>query len=181
MKKLNPLPILITFIFLMSFSSSSAQEEYTRWKLPQGAIARFGKGSMRELVYFPDGTRLAVRSSIGIWVYDARTGEELDLLTDDKWDVDVMAFSPDGKTFAVASDSIIRLLDLDTMDQKDVLAGHTRQVYALAFSPIEETLASGGNDGSSCWHIHVMEKCWQVQGVEKTIRFTYGTYTPENC
>ena len=139
MKNLNPLPILITFIFLMSFSSSSAQEEYTQWHLPEGAIARYGKGSIRELVYFPDSTRLAVRSSIGIWIYDTRTGEELDLLTGDMWDVRTMAFSPDGKTFAVASGGIVRLLDLDTMDQKDVLAGHTRQVYALAFSPIGET------------------------------------------
>ena len=74
MKNLNPLSILIIFILLLSSLSSSAQEEYTRWHLPEGAIARYGKGSIRELAYFPDGTRLAVRSSIGIWIYDTRTG-----------------------------------------------------------------------------------------------------------
>ena len=100
MKKLKLFPIPILLISLLSFSSSSAQE-YTRWKLPEGAIARFGKGSIRGLVYFPDGTRLAVRSSIGIWIYDTRTGEELDLLTGDMWDVRTMAFSPDGKTFGL--------------------------------------------------------------------------------
>ena len=83
MKNLNVLSILIVFIFLLSFSSSSAQE-YTRWHLPEGAIVRFGKGRVFGFTYFPDGTRLAVKSSIGIWIYDARTGEELDLLTGDK-------------------------------------------------------------------------------------------------
>ena len=82
MKNLNLLSILIIFIFLLSFSSSSAQE-YTRWHLPEGAIARLGKGNIEELVYFPDGTRLAVRSSIGIWVYDTLTGEEVELLIGD--------------------------------------------------------------------------------------------------
>ena len=60
MKPPNLLTILITAIFLLSFSSSSAQD-YTRWKLPQGAIARYGKGRMYDFAYFPDGTRLAVR------------------------------------------------------------------------------------------------------------------------
>ena len=36
MKNLNVLSILIVFIFLLSFSSSSAQEEYTQWHLPEG-------------------------------------------------------------------------------------------------------------------------------------------------
>ena len=34
-----------------------------------------------EIAYSPDGTRLAVAGSIGIWLYDAQTGEALDLLT----------------------------------------------------------------------------------------------------
>ena len=53
MKPLNPLFVLVIFILLLSFSSSSAQD-YTRWHLPEGAIASFGKGAIDDIVYFPD-------------------------------------------------------------------------------------------------------------------------------
>jgi len=43
MKNLNVLSILLLSIFLVSVSSSFAQD-YTEWHLPEGAIARFGKG-----------------------------------------------------------------------------------------------------------------------------------------
>ena len=86
---------------LISFSSSFAQQ-YTQWHLPEGAIARFGKGRVKGIAYFPDGTRLAVKSTIGIWIYDVRTGEELDLLTGDMRGNRAMAFSPDGKGSSVA-------------------------------------------------------------------------------
>ena len=140
-----PLVLLLTSAF---FLPNGFAQEYTRWHLPEGAIARFGKGRVKALAYFLDGTRLAVRSTIGIWIYDVRTGEELDLLTGDMWGDRAMAFSPDGKTVAVTSGSIVRLIDLHTMDQTDVLAGHKFQVYAVAFSPLGEVLASGGSDGT---------------------------------
>ena len=37
----------------------------TQWRLPQGAKVQFGKGGINEIMYFPDGTRLAVVSTIG--------------------------------------------------------------------------------------------------------------------
>ena len=58
---------LVILIFLLSFSNSFA-EEYTRWHLPEGGYRHaLEKGEpMGVSTYFPDGTRLAVRSSIGI-------------------------------------------------------------------------------------------------------------------
>lgn len=106
-------------------------QDTTQWHLPKEAKARFGKAGIRELTYFPDGTRLVVRSSIGFWIYDAHTGEEVDLFIGDTWDVMTMALSPDGHTLAVANDKNIRLLDLHTRNQKDVLAGHKDDVGSL--------------------------------------------------
>ena len=121
-------------------------QDITQWHLPEKAKSRFGKGRKRGLTYFPDGTRLVVRSSIGLWIYDAHTGKEVDLFTGDPWDVITMALSPDGHTLAVASEKNIRLLDLHTRNQRDVLAGHKSDVYSLAFSPTGEILASGSED-----------------------------------
>ena len=37
---------------------------------------RIGRGTMYDLAYSPDGTRLAVASSVGIWLYDTETLKE---------------------------------------------------------------------------------------------------------
>lgn len=48
-------------------------------RLPEGAKARLGKGQINGIAYSPDGTRLAVSSTTGIWIYDTQSGHELDL------------------------------------------------------------------------------------------------------
>ena len=47
--------------------------EYNGWKLPQDVTMRLGKGVAYDIAYSPDGTQLAVASSIGVWLYDAPT------------------------------------------------------------------------------------------------------------
>ena len=68
--------IVLTFIFVSTlFLPITFAQDYQTWGLPDGAKARLGKGSINEIAYSPDGTWLAVASSIGIWIYDAHTGE----------------------------------------------------------------------------------------------------------
>ena len=81
-------------------------QDYTKWKLPEGAKARLGKGYINEITYSPDSSRLAVASSIGIWVYDAETGEELDLFTGHTVPVERLSYSPDGRFIASSSSSL---------------------------------------------------------------------------
>ena len=56
-------------------------EQYTRWGLPTGAKTRFGKGKIFDIKYFPDGNKIAVATTVGTWIYDVQTGEEIDLAT----------------------------------------------------------------------------------------------------
>ena len=65
MKTTVTLLILFTLFSLNTFAQDSPQ-----WHLPGGAKARLGKGRIYEIQYSPDGTRLAVASGIGIWLYD---------------------------------------------------------------------------------------------------------------
>ena len=51
---------------------NNLEKEPMQWNLPKYARARLGKGTIREIQYSPDGTILAVASSIGIWLYDMK-------------------------------------------------------------------------------------------------------------
>ena len=138
----------VTLLILLTlFSQTALARDDTQLNLPDGAKARFGKGEITEIAFAPDSNRLAVASSIGIWIYDAHTGEELALLTGHTRSVISVAFSPDGRTLASgSSDETIRLWDATTNEHRQTLRGHTSWVNSVAFSPDGRTLASGGGD-----------------------------------
>ena len=116
-KKYKPMKIQLlrfTLILLSSFilptltTISVAQpEDHSRVNLPDGAIARLGKGGVsyrdRGIAFSPDGRCFAVATSMGVWLYDAETFDELALLTGHKEEVTVVAFSPDGTKLASGS------------------------------------------------------------------------------
>ncbi|RKU06972.1 hypothetical protein C6501_18080 [Candidatus Poribacteria bacterium] len=143
--------LIINTIFL----SGTFAEDYTRWKLPEGAKLRLGKGKIgiyREnhpCKFSPDNTQLAVFSSLGIWIYDVQTGKELRLLTGHKDNINSITYSPVDQTLASASsDKTIRLWDTHTGALKAILIGHTSTVTSVSFSPDGQMLASGSSDGT---------------------------------
>ena len=107
MKKAMSFGVTLSLFFVLLVSYTFAQD-YTQWGLPEGAKARLGKGNITgNIAYSPDGTRLAVASSIGIWLYDTGSYQEVALLTRHSsyqarytGDVASVAFSPDGLTLA---------------------------------------------------------------------------------
>ena len=62
--------------------TEETMKDYTQWELPKKAKARLGKGSVNGIKFTPDGTHLAVETAIGVWLYDANTGEETTLFPD---------------------------------------------------------------------------------------------------
>ena len=140
---------LIFSMFLYVSDMTAEYEPYTQLSLPEGAKTRLNKGWVREIAYSPDSTLLAVASSIGIWIYDAQTGEERNLLTGHLGPISSVEFSPDGQTLASGSgDNTIRLWDVDTGNPVRTLTGHTDAVWSVSFSPDSDTLSSGSSDGT---------------------------------
>ncbi len=126
---------------------NNLQQDSTKWKLPDGAKARLGKGFVYDLTYSPDGKLLAASGTMGIWIYDADTGEELNLLTGHTHGVPSVAFTSDNKLLASGSkDNSIRIWDPHTGQHKLTFTGHQDEVYSVAFSPDGKTLVSGGAD-----------------------------------
>ncbi|MDE0637520.1 MAG: hypothetical protein OXI43_16915 [Candidatus Poribacteria bacterium] len=145
-------PLISTFYLLTFLSATALSQSHIRLGLPAGAKARLGKGRIHQIKYFPDGKRLAVATSIGIWIYDVQTGEVLDLLTGHTEPVTSIVFSPDGETFASGSkDNTIRLWDTRTSKPKSTYVAYKHQkgvargVNLLAFSPSGKTLTSNGD------------------------------------
>ena len=97
-------------------------QDYAQWSLPEDAEGHLGKGYINEITFSPDGTRLAVASSIGGWIYDVCTGRELyPLFSGPGLSV---CYSPDGKTLAVGIwDYTVYLRDTH-MGQERYLKGH---------------------------------------------------------
>ena len=130
--------------------------ESTEWHLPEGAKLRLGKGKINDVKYSPDGNQRAVASSIGVWIYETHTGEELAFLTGHTGSVLSIAYSPDSRTLASGSeDKTIRFWDTHTGTHKFTLGKHKESITALAFSPEGSTLISGTADGTvHVWDAH---------------------------
>ena len=158
--------LLFTFVLFLhdGFTADSVQ-----WHLPEGAKARLSKGSPTDVQFSQDGTHIAVASSIGIWLYDAQTYQEIDLLTDRTRGTRSCAYSPDGTVLAGGgTDGTLLLWDVATRQLRATRKGHERPIVTLAFSPDGSMLASGADYEN-------IVQLWNVESGEHRATFTGHT------
>ncbi len=143
--------LILTQILIFSYCLPLTAQDNAQIGLPEGAIARLGKGSLGVIHFSPDGSKLAVSTSVGIWFHDPQTGKEFELLKRPHIAHPyVFAYSPDGKTIASVcwgkpkQTSGVEVWDVTNGEDKAILIGHTREVNSIAFSPDGETIATGG-------------------------------------
>ena len=179
MKKVYVLLVAVLLTKALLLPNVFAQH-YTQWQLPDGAKARFGKGWINDIKFSPNGSQLAVATTIGVWLYDVRTGEETALFTGLMRGANAISYSPGGLILAAAHwDQTIRLWDVsrDSTENGTPLStfrGHTGKIYAIAFSPDGGMLASGSADKTV--------RIWDIQ-TEKLLSILPGhkdaVYTAE--
>ena len=186
MKKASLFNVALLLVGVLFVLPSRAQD-YTRWNLPESALARLGKGEAKAALYSADGTRLAVNSSLGIWIYDAHTGAEVVLIPEGN--ARVIALSSDGSTLASTRANTkgwwdrgrtVRLWDADSGQLKAVLEGHKNLISSMSFAPDGATLASGSWDSTvRLWNVASGEVVAVLEGYNEPVHSV--SYSPNGA
>jgi WD40 repeat protein len=140
---------------------------------------RLGRGVIGQIVYSPDSARIAVASSTGIRIHNARTLELLAEFASEDW-VSSLAYSPDGKTIAAwLPDGSVSLWNSTTAKLVKTLSvpseGGTIRVTAdglhnVTFSADGGTLAAGQGDGSiHLWDVSSGDLLMTIKGADTSI------------
>ena len=163
MEKTRLLYIISLLIFSLLPSKGLTQDFSTQWHLPEGAKARLGRGRLINIKLSPDSTRVVASTSIGIWIYDAQTGEVVSLFTESqigkkdgflsKTSPGELTFSPDASIVATAHGNSIYVWDTFTGNAFAMLDEHPDSINAIALSPDGTQLATAGGD----WVVRLWE------------------------
>ena len=137
--------------------------DVTTWALPEGAIARLGRGLARPAEFSPDGKHLAVGTWMGLWWYELATMKPVDLWETERGMVSALKFSSDGALLATGNrDGQIKVWDVQNHRclSKMQRMGRFDRASELVFSPDGQCLASSGGryDAIYLWHLKTGEQ-----------------------
>jgi len=119
-------------------------------------VADLGKGVIGQVAFSPDGNQIAVASSTGVQIYDAKLLQVISQFAGDDW-IASLAYSPDGKTLATwYPNGSVALWDVSTAQRLQTLTSDSSGsyqfrgggVFEVAFSPDGKILAAGQGDGA---------------------------------
>lgn len=143
--------------------------DVTTWKLPEGAIARLGRGRLQDLSFSPDGGYLAVATVIGCWLYDLPTLTPLALFETERGMLQRIAFSRDARWIATGNvDGIVKVWDTQTLqcitkiNYRENMGGSS--VSMLNFSEDAQYLAVSNHGRSAVY-------TWRTDANEPLLRF----------
>ena len=161
---------------LIQAPMSVGGDDVTTWALPEGAMARLGRGCNPDFAFSPDRQCLVIGNSLGIWLYDLETLSPIALWETERGLVFQIALSPNGKWIAAYnSDRMLKVLDtqngacLAQVKTDDYMSG-------LTFSPDSQYIAGA-------YARSAIVEVWHAETCEPFATFTADTeeagfYTP---
>lgn len=183
--------LFITVLLTVVILPTSFAQDNTQVGLPEGAIARLGKGGINIMQFSPDGSRLAVGTDVGVWLYDVPEGEETYIpgviplqsqpfhhapdgnepvsFIEGARQVNALAFSQDGKTLASSgiNNPTIQLWDVNTNTKLATTGLSLNAVVAMAFLQDSTTLVSLNRDEIAHWDVKTGSKVSKARGIRE--------------
>ena len=143
------------------------EDDFRKWHMPHGAIARLGKGNLNGgqhgLDISKDGRYLAIATKIGVWVQEIASGRVTALLP--ARNASSVSFSPGGTTLTSTGWGEIELWNVETGTRIGILDRDPLYFPTAVFSPDGDILASGQNDGSVLlWDVSSREEVAVLDG-----------------
>ncbi len=132
------------------FNAVSDDTEGTTWALPEGAIARLGKGNFRGVKPSPNGTYFAVETGIGLWWYKMSSKPPIALWETERGMISAVDFSPDGEWIAIANyDGVIKVMDIQSGEcLAQMKRTEEHNIYwRINFSPDRKWIATANFSG----------------------------------
>ena len=123
--------------------------------LPSGAFARLGKGGVTDAAVSPDKNLIAIASRIGVWLYDAHTGNFSSLIAvAETGIVTAVTFSSENTELAVGDlNGKITLWDINTQE-KIITFTAKGSVESIIFSPDGKYMAASfQGKGVTLWNL----------------------------
>lgn len=152
-----PLFYVTLCIILSLYLSNGYAQDYTEWGLPEGGKMRLGKGEINDIKFSLDRKRLAVGTSIGVWIYDVQSRKEVAFLLSKTHQINAIVFTASGSTLISASEGgIISTWDVnaETSPTKPIYPKivqrflGTGYFWASTLSPDGNLLAIGNGSGA---------------------------------
>jgi len=155
-------PFFVILLLLITIHSIGFAQDNTQAGLPEGAIARLGKGGINIMRFSPDGTQLAVGTDVGVWLYTVPDGKETALFTGHTGHVNALAFSPDGRILASGgfNNPVIQLWDMETKNKHSTFTatqGFPNVLSSLTFYGRTLISINRGKE-ITYWHVDTGEK-----------------------
>src|SRR5690606_36224626 len=128
-------------------------------------VGRMGNGVVREMAWSPDGSTLAIATSLGVWVHDADNPDAPPVLLE--MDAGASSVAASNTLIAAGSDDgTVHVWDIDTQEQRARLEGHLYYVGSITFSADASLLASGDNSGIvRLWDMETMGELRTYEGI----------------
>lgn len=88
---------------LASLVVGANRDDVATWALPEGAIARLGRGCAGDVAFSLDGQYFAVSTVIGLWLYELPTLTPIALWDTERGMTGGVSFSPDGSQIVTST------------------------------------------------------------------------------
>ena len=132
------------------FNVVPGDTEGTTWALPEGAIARLGKGKHCNIALSPNSTYFAVGTTIGLWWYEMSSKLPIALWETERGMISAVDFSQNGEWIAVANyDGIIKVIDTQSGECIAQMKRMQEQnvYWRLNFSPDSKWITTTNHKG----------------------------------